>query len=166
MRCGAAKDTEITMTRIMQLCLVASVLLLLPGCTSPPDHLSGGGTLAPCPNTPNCVSSEVPDKSIEPFYLKDSTAVGWQALLNLLESESEYTIVTKETNYVHAEVRTALMKFVDDVEFQLLPGEQRIAVRSASRLGFSDLGANKRRLKTIRTQLLELGVITNDDKYR
>ncbi len=67
--------------------------------------------------------------------------------------------MTKNGGYVHAEARTSLMRFVDDMEFQLRSDENLIAVRSASRLGLSDLGANKKRLQAIRKALSELGVV-------
>lgn len=57
--------------------------------------------------------------------------------------------------YLHAEARTRLLRFVDDVEFHLRPADGEIAMRSASRLGYSDLGANRRRLERLRAALAE-----------
>jgi uncharacterized protein (DUF1499 family) len=140
--------------------VIAIISILLASCASPPDQvLRHTGTLAPCPGTPNCVCSNPPDNSIEPFHINGSPDQAWQELLNLLEDQPDYTIVIKNGGYVHAEARTSLMRFVDDMEFQLRSDENLIAVRSVSRLGLSDLGANKKRLQAIRKALSELGVV-------
>jgi uncharacterized protein (DUF1499 family) len=70
------------------------------------------------------------------------------------------TRIVKETeDYLHAECRSALFRFVDDLELQLRPSESIIAVRSASRLGYSDLGVNRRRVEGLRESLTRLGVL-------
>ncbi|HEY9596037.1 MAG TPA: DUF1499 domain-containing protein, partial [Cyanophyceae cyanobacterium] len=46
------------------------------------------------------------------------------------------------------------MGFVDDVEFFLDDNANVIQVRSASRLGESDLGVNRKRIETIRAEFL------------
>jgi uncharacterized protein (DUF1499 family) len=65
-------------------------------------------------------------------------------------------IITENKNYLYAEFTSAIMGFVDDVEFYLDEGAKVIHVRSASRLGQSDLGVNRKRIETIRTKLKEL----------
>jgi uncharacterized protein (DUF1499 family) len=154
------EDTQTTMTSNKCMRVIVMISILLASCASPPDQvLRHMGTLAPCPGTPNCVCSNPPDNSIEPFHINGSPDQVWQELLNFLEDQPDYTIVTKNGGYVHAEARTSLMGFVDDMEFQLRSDESLIAVRSASRLGLSDLGANKKRLQAIRKALSELGVV-------
>jgi uncharacterized protein (DUF1499 family) len=61
----------------------------------------------------------------------------------------------QETEYVRAEARTRLFRFVDDVEFHFRPEVGQIAMRSASRIGYSDLGENRRRLEEVRRVLRE-----------
>ncbi len=59
-------------------------------------------------------------------------------------------IITAEGNYLYAEFTSAFMGYVDDVEFFANPDKGIIEVRSASRLGESDLGVNRQRIEAIR----------------
>lgn len=79
------------------------------------------------------------------------TANSHKRLLALLASQPRVTVVSTENNYIRAEFTSRLLRFVDDVEFLL--GPQAIEVRSASRLGHSDLGVNRARLEQLREQL-------------
>jgi uncharacterized protein (DUF1499 family) len=63
------------------------------------------------------------------------------------------------SDYLHAECASAVFGFVDDLELQLRASEGRIAVRSASRLGRSDLGVNRRRVEALRSELARQGVV-------
>jgi uncharacterized protein (DUF1499 family) len=63
---------------------------------------------------------------------------------------SRVRIVTQRDDYLHAEFTTPLLRFVDDVEFLADPAAGVIHVRSASRVGYSDLGVNRRRVRRIR----------------
>ena len=60
-------------------------------------------------------------------------------------------------DYLYAEYSSALFGFVDDVEFYFPPETHIIHVRSASRLGHSDLGVNRKRIEAIRARLLRSG---------
>ncbi len=62
------------------------------------------------------------------------------------------TIITKQDSYIYAEFQTKVLKFVDDVEFVLDEPAGVIQMRSASRLGRKDLGANRSRLEAIRSK--------------
>jgi uncharacterized protein (DUF1499 family) len=59
-------------------------------------------------------------------------------------------IITDKENYIHVEFRTALFKFVDDVEFLFDESEKDIHFRSRARLGYSDMGVNRKRMDIIR----------------
>jgi uncharacterized protein (DUF1499 family) len=83
----------------------------------------------------------------------------WTALLNYLGQEPEFTIIENTGNYLRAEARTRILRFVDDVEFMARPEDDIIAMRSASRLGYSDLGTNRRRLEALRSVLIDAGVV-------
>jgi uncharacterized protein (DUF1499 family) len=110
--------------------------------------------LAPCPDTPNCVSSYATDAehAIDPLnYTADQDAV-MNALEQTIRALPRSQIVTREDGYLHAVLRSRMMGFVDDLEFYVSePGV--IQVRSAARLGQSDLGANRRYVETIRQAL-------------
>jgi uncharacterized protein (DUF1499 family) len=111
------------------------------------------GQFAPCAATPNCVSSQATDvdHQIAPIaYSGDATKV-WADLQQVLTNLPNATIVAQTENYLDAEFTSQLMGFVDDVEFYL--AADAIQVRSASRLGESDLGVNRQRIETIREQL-------------
>ena len=117
--------------------------------------------LKPCPSTPNCVCSD--DTSalhgIEPLRPTGNIAEAWQALTDYLQAQNNVTIVRQQPQYLATEFRTRLLRFVDDVEFEARPDDGIIAMRSASRVGFSDLGANRHRLEKLRAALTEAGVV-------
>tara|TARA_R100001039_G_C1848380_1_gene108434 strand:- start:1958 stop:2254 length:297 start_codon:yes stop_codon:yes gene_type:complete len=71
----------------------------------------------------------------------------------VLEQMPRAAIVTDDGNYIHAEFTSRLMGFVDDVEFLADPAAGQVHVRSASRLGHSDLGVNRERVESIREQM-------------
>jgi uncharacterized protein (DUF1499 family) len=125
-----------------------------------PDSLGiNAGQFAPCPNSPNCVSSQSsdPDHRVEPLIYSSSPEMAFQYLKTAIQSLERTKIVTETENYLHVEFKSALMGFVDDVEFYLNKDKNVIEVRSASRLGQSDLGVNRKRVESIRTMLLDLG---------
>lgn len=116
------------------------------------------GRLAPCPNTPNCVSSQSADTvhKIEPLTYKSSSEEAFAKLKQAIASLPRTKIITQSPNYLYAEFTSTIMRFVDDVEFYLDADTKVIHVRSASRLGQSDLGVNRKRIETIRAKLQEL----------
>lgn len=143
--------------------LTLCALSLLLACTTVKSTASGGqdDQLPPCPASPNCVSSDATDAAhrVEPYRLRIASEEGWQTLLEVVAALPRTTVVTKTDAYLHAESRSALFGFVDDVEFQLRPAGKIIAVRSASRLGYWDLGVNRRRVEQIRELLRARGVV-------
>jgi uncharacterized protein (DUF1499 family) len=132
-----------------------SLMLLLSACSgSPPSDIGvHAGHLTGCPSSPNCVSSQATDSEhqIAPLALPEDPKNSRSRLLALLTSQPRVTIVSAQNNYIHAEFTSHLLRFVDDVEFLL--GPQAIEVRSASRLGHSDLGVNRARVEQLRVQL-------------
>lgn len=123
-----------------------------------PDNLGvTSGQLAPCPSSPNCVSSQSQDAehSIEPLTFKTTPEVAFADLKTIVQSLERTRIITETADYLYVEFTSKLMGFVDDVEFYLDKTANAIQVRSASRLGESDLGVNRRRVETIRTKLQE-----------
>ncbi|GAX41431.1 hypothetical protein NIES4075_24010 [Tolypothrix sp. NIES-4075] len=116
------------------------------------------GKLAPCPNSPNCVSSQSSDvgHSIAPLSYSSSPEEAIANLKSVIQSLPRTKIITESNDYLYAEFKSALMGFVDDVEFYLDRKANVIQVRSASRLGQSDLGVNRKRIETIRAKLAEV----------
>ncbi len=116
------------------------------------------GKLTACPETPNCVNSQAQDAQhkIDPLTYKSTPAKAIADLKTVIENMERTKIITESENYLYAEFTTKLMGFVDDVEFFLDEGANVIHVRSASRLGQSDLGVNRKRVETIRAKFNEL----------
>ncbi|MBE9239441.1 DUF1499 domain-containing protein [Synechocystis salina] len=127
---------------------------------STPENLGvTSGQLAPCPDTPNCVNSQISTDSvhsIEPLHYQGNLENTRSLLMEILGVVPGTTIVESQDDYIRAEAHSRLMGFVDDLEFYF-PGDRPvIEVRSASRLGESDLGVNRRRLEQIRLALADL----------
>jgi uncharacterized protein (DUF1499 family) len=119
------------------------------------------GRLAPCPSSPNCVSSEATDPGhrVEAFVVEGEMEAAWSGLLRWLEEQDRVRITVDEADYLHAVFTTPLLRFRDDVEFHARPERGEIAVRSASRVGYSDLGANRKRVEAIRAELARRGLV-------
>jgi uncharacterized protein (DUF1499 family) len=134
--------------------LTITIASIFSGCAgTPPTNLGiENDTLSPCPNSPNCVSSQATDVKhfIEPIRYDESLQDAMDTLLTVLDAEPRITIVDRDSRYIRAEARTRILRFVDDVEFYFDENEKRIHVRSASRLGESDLGENRKRIEGIR----------------
>ena len=127
-------------------------LLLLPLLTAcagtPPDNLGIiQGKLSSCPESPNCVSSYSSNDTHKISPLKSSI----EEIQQILISQDRVKIITQNEHYLYAEFTSKLMRYVDDVEFYYVPEEQVVHVRSASRLGKSDMGVNRKRIEHIRT---------------
>ena len=116
------------------------------------------GKLAVCPGTPNCVNSQSLDaqSKIEPLAYNSTPTEAMTKLKTVIGDMDRTKIITETNNYLYAEFTSKLIGFVDDVEFLLDDNAKVIHVRSASRLGESDLGVNRKRIETIRAKLSEL----------
>lgn len=139
-------------------------ILLLPLLLAACSGISVGAQpsqLKPCPSSPNCVSTEATDAKhqISPFKIKGSAVVAWEELQQQVGNLPRTKIVAVSDLYLHAESRSALFRFVDDLEFQLRPEQGAIAIRSAARTGYSDFGVNRKRVETLRATLINQGVI-------
>ncbi|OEU73436.1 MAG: hypothetical protein BA874_07210 [Desulfuromonadales bacterium C00003068] len=114
------------------------------------------GQLAPCPNSPNCVSSEMSTSTayIEPLAVKIEPEAAWLCLKRSIEGLGG-TIKMAEDHYLWATFKTKVFRFVDDVELRLDADSKLIHVRSASRVGYSDLGVNQKRVELLREKFTE-----------
>jgi len=130
--------------------------LVIGGCSGDRPLANPGLTdrrLAPCPTSPNCVSSQASDENqrVEPLLYSGDPAQAQSRLLAVLKGMERVQIQSANVGYVHAEFRSALFGFVDDVEFRFDPPGV-IQMRSASRIGYSDFGVNRKRVEAIRTR--------------
>lgn len=108
--------------------------------------------MAGCPARPNCVSSlaEGPQHAVEPIALGGDARDAWRQLRAIIDGLPRTTITVDEPSYLAAECTSHFFGFVDDLEFKLDSEAGLIQVRSASRVGYSDLGVNRRRVEQIR----------------
>jgi len=135
--------------------VILCAVLLLSACAGDrPTNLGViNGNLAACPDSPNCVSSQASDERhrIEPFATGDDPEAAFTRLVEIIRSRSDATVIDSTGTYLRVELRTTL--FTDDAEFLLDRESRLVELRSASRLGYSDLGLNRRRIEEIRRQL-------------
>jgi uncharacterized protein (DUF1499 family) len=127
-----------------------------------PTHLGvEASRLAPCPSSPNCVSSDAADSthSVAAFALVIPSRQAWLAVRGSVESLPRTKIISETSDYLHAECTSAVFGFVDDLELHLRVAEGVIAVRSAARLGYSDFGVNRRRIEDLRALLIKEGIV-------
>lgn len=153
--------------RVYRILTIATMLLIagmpLLSCTGKrPSNLGvSDAGLARCPPSPNCVSSDAGDNThkVMPFQLDIPPGKAWQIVRDLVLKLPRTHIVNETAGYLHAESHSALIGFVDDLELHLRPAEGIIAVRSASRTGYSDFGVNRRRVEALRKALIDRGII-------
>ena len=140
---------KILKTNTSKLTLIVAVLVTMSSCAVT-QHVDT--TDMKCPSTPKCVSSEESNTSqvIERFSFNDEPKQAMVRLKAALLSESRVTIIHEQPNMLSAEVRSSVFGFVDDVRFVLLPEQGVIQVRSSARMGYSDLGVNRRRIERVR----------------
>jgi uncharacterized protein (DUF1499 family) len=141
--------------------LLAGQLGLLKG-TPPTDLGVHEGRLKPPSQTPNSVTSQAslypdhPQRSyadIAPLPANGEPKATLDRIASIVEAMDGAKIVKKEPGYLYAQFTTRLMKYVDDAEFWFDPVAGVVHVRSASRLGSSDLGVNRKRIEFIRQKL-------------
>ena len=131
-----------------------SLLTLLPflsACAGEPPQDIGvrDGRLIACPESPNCVSSYESSEE-HAIAALDGNLNQIQQILVAMDGAN---IVEQSNNYLYAEFTSSLMGYVDDVEFLYDAASNTTQVRSASRVGYSDMGANRSRVEAIRMQL-------------
>ncbi len=143
--------------------VLAGQLGMLRG-QAPADLGVREGRLKPPSNTPNSVSSQAslyPDHPqfayarIAPLVFTGPGEQAMDKLTGILKATERCVVVTQQADYLYAQCSTALLHFTDDVEFWLDRTAGAIQVRSASRLGHGDLGANRARVEKIRAQFTQ-----------
>lgn len=130
--------------------------------SAPADLGVSNGRLKPPANSPNSVSSQAAlypahpqrqNADIAPLPLRGDGPATIARIKAVVEAMPGAKVVRSEPDYLYAQFTTRLMKFVDDVEFWYDPAAQVVQVRSASRLGESDLGLNRQRIEAVRAAL-------------
>lgn len=140
---------------VVLLCAVSMVGTNVPG-----RELNTGSEsvqIRPCPQSPNCVSSLDPDPGhrVEPLHYDSVDSQALHRLRSIIETMPRTKIVQFTKRYLHAEFKSAILGFVDDLELLVgdVPGV--IHIRSSSRVGYWDLGVNRSRVERIREKFVQ-----------
>lgn len=161
----------LTLKWFLVLILILVILAILAGQlgmfkgVAPNDLGVAEGRLKLPADTPNSVSSQAdlypnhPQHSyarIEPLPSVGDSKSTLERIKAIIESMPGSEVITYQEHYLYVQFTTRVMKFVDDAEFWFDPQSNVVQVRSASRLGKSDLGVNRKRIEWIRRQLKEI----------
>jgi|TARA_B110000305_G_C19168766_1_gene506179 uncharacterized protein (DUF1499 family) len=151
---------KISLKQITIIFGVVIILLEISGCSaSRPDNLGlKNNLLLSCPESPNCVLSQQSDEKhrIQPLAYTGSLEVAKERLSQVILSLENTRIIIQNRDYWHVEFTSRWLRFIDDVEFYFVESEPLIHLRSASRLGYYDFGANQKRVEKIRTRFEKL----------
>lgn len=146
----------LTAFAIVMLTMTAATacLFLLSLTASRPSSIGvRDGRFADCPDSPNCVSTQAEDHEhwIAPLTFQQDPDSVLDVLDKIVRQQPRTRVIEKSPKYLYVEFRSACFRFVDDVEFYVEPESGRIHVRSASRVGRSDMGVNRARTELIRS---------------
>lgn len=144
---------------LLAMVLTAAVI----GCTGSQaaNKMKPQNRFAPCPDTPNCVSSEAQDPrhAVAPMQLAGNSEDEWAKIQAVVKGLPRSRILTATEDYLHATLKSRVFAFIDDLELKLDPQTNMIGIRSASRTGSYDLGVNRRRVENLRKQLKAAALI-------
>ncbi|MFN6537893.1 MAG: DUF1499 domain-containing protein [Nostoc sp. EkiNYC01] len=153
--------TAIARRFFWSLTLTILLTFLFPSPTWAASSLGlNNGYLSACPASNNCVVSQNGDDkhAIEAIAYHTNRDVAKKTLLKVLTVVPRTQVIEQTDNYIHALSKSRIFQFIDDVEFYFPADESVIHVRSASRVGESDLGVNRRRVEQIRLALRDLNI--------
>ena len=135
------------------------MLLLFNGANSFAD----GANFFICPESPNCVSTEVDKKDnshyVAPFKVMGDSEAAWKKIRETVLSMPRTEIVEERNFYFKAEVTSFVFRFVDDLEVSLDPETKSLSIKSASRVGYSDFGVNRERVEGLRVLLNDQNIL-------
>lgn len=141
------------MKTILFLILILMVFVLYKNLKTPKNIGVKNQKISPCSWTPNCVSSNSTKKQFQidplPFISENSLSIIEEFLLKTYKAK----VISKTSTYLHVVITTPILHWKDDLEFLINPDKTCIAVRSSSRVGYSDLDMNRKRIERIRNFL-------------
>ncbi len=135
------------------------IVVFLTGCAGETPILGvTAGKLIPCPDKPNCVNSQIVDNEhfIKPIIISKTHIEPKEQLTHIINGIKSAEIKEVKNDYLRVEFVSAVFGFVDDVEFYFPASTSNkvvVDVRSASRVGHSDFGVNRKRIEEIRNKL-------------
>ena len=121
------------------------LFLLLIGLVIPSPSMASHVELKPCIQVSHCVREELNVEKIDSPYEK---------VISIVQNSPRTKIVESDGDYLHAEVTSRIMKYVDDLEISFLPETNNLIIRSESRVGDGDFGVNRKRVDLIINNLL------------
>ena len=123
------------------------LVILFFGLIFPSKSYASHIELKPCVQISHCVRDELNVENIsDPF----------ESIKQIIENTPRTQIVENDGDYLHAEVTSRIMKYVDDLEVSYIPENNKIIIRSESRVGEGDFGVNKKRVDSIKNKLFEI----------
>jgi len=143
------------------ICIISLFSMLFAGCSGTKPTLGiVNSKFVQCPSSPNCVSTQAKDAKhfIEPIVIESATLEVKKTLQKTISAFKRSKIVEVKDDYIRAEFSSKIFGFVDDVEFyfpQTSSQKTTVQIRSASRVGYSDLDVNRKRIEEIRTKINE-----------
>ncbi len=162
---GGSEDLKMKIGKMAYLGALILGTLVAAGCGgSMPDDLGArNARLIECPESPNCVSSFAEDEghAIAALAIEGDAAAAWTALAEVVAATPGVEVVSQSDGYLHAVYTSDIMRYRDDVEFLADVASNEIEVRSASRVGYGDMDANRNRIEALRTALAERGVVAS-----
>lgn len=138
---------------IRSISIIAGLGLCLAACSAAPMRPVVGEQLPACGTFPNCVNSES-GEGVHAVAPLRATAAQWSYLTQWLSSQEDWRVVVADELFVQAVITTPLMRYTDDVQLSYQPEVQLIQVRSSSRFGIGDMGANLGRVEALRAEIL------------
>ena len=121
------------------------LFLILIGLVIPSPSMASHVDLKPCVQVSHCVREELNVEKIDSPYEK---------VISIVQNSPRTKIVESDGDYLHAEVTSRIMKYVDDLEISFLPETNNLIIRSESRVGDGDFGVNRKRVDLIINNLL------------
>ncbi|MFK7820359.1 MAG: DUF1499 domain-containing protein [Planctomycetaceae bacterium] len=134
-------------------------LLMMNWFSKPPSNLGvSNGKLAACPESPNGVRTQAARETqkMEPISFTGDTAAVMERIKTVVGSTPRTRITEESETYLRSEFTTAIMRFIDDVEFFIDEDAKLIHFRSASRIGYSDMNANRKRMTELVKKFREM----------
>ena len=122
------------------------LFLLLYVLVMPSTAMASHIELKPCVQVSHCVREELKVDNIDSPYEK---------VKSIIENSPRTKIVDSDGDYLHAEVTSRIMKYVDDLEISFAPEENNLSIRSESRVGDGDFGVNRKRVDLLISNLIE-----------
>ena len=113
---------------------------------NPSSSLASHIELKPCIEISHCVREEL---NLE---VADSP---FEKVKSIVEKTPRTKIIETDGDYLHAEVTSRIMKYVDDLEISFSPEKNNLTFRSESRVGEGDFGVNRKRVDLLISKFLE-----------